>query len=150
MAVINFYHLTDQDINRAAARLLEKVITSGQRAVVLCANDQHCQIINEYLWTFSPGSFLPHGMTPDPHSAHQPIWVTSKIENPNQADIVVTLQIDHAVDMTSFNKCLDLFDGLESSTLELARNRWKAYKNSGNELTYWQQDPQGQWVKQQN
>lgn len=148
MAAVSFYHLIDQDINKAAARLLEKVIQAGQRAIVLCDNEAHCQTLNEYLWTFTPNAFLPHGTVKEENSEHQPIWITPKLENPNNSEIIVTLQYDQDIDLKSFKKCLDLFDGLNPNAVELARQRWKAYKNAGNELTYWQQNIEGQWVKQ--
>jgi DNA polymerase-3 subunit chi len=45
----------------------------------------------------------------------------------------------------AYEKCLYMFDGNEESQLLTARNRWKKYKESGFEMTYWQQSAKGNW-----
>ena len=46
-----------------------------------------------------------------------------------------------------FNRCLDLFDGNDELAVAAARERWKAAKAGGHQLTYWQQTERGGWEK---
>ena len=46
-----------------------------------------------------------------------------------------------------YTLCCELFDGNDEDAVKAARARWSAYKADGHELTYFQQDEQGRWVK---
>jgi len=43
--------------------------------------------------------------------------------------------------------CSRLCDGKDAAAVAAARRRWKAVKDAGHSLTYWQQGSRG-WVKQ--
>ena len=40
-----------------------------------------------------------------------------------------------------------MFDGHDDEAVSAARQRWKAHKDSGHALTYWQQTERGGWEK---
>lgn len=44
-----------------------------------------------------------------------------------------------------FSLVCDFLDGQDDESIEAARERWKAYKDAGHTVTYWQQGPQGGW-----
>ena len=77
----------------------------------------------------------------------QPIYLTALDENPNSADILVQVEGAEAGDLATYRRVLDLFDGADVDALAAARSRWRAYKDAGHALTYWQQKPQGGWDK---
>ena len=45
-----------------------------------------------------------------------------------------------------FTLCCDMIDGRLDEEVAAARTRWKAYKDAGYEVTYWQQTENG-WEK---
>ena len=47
--------------------------------------------LNEHLWTYDDASFLPHGAAGDGDPMTQPIFLTSELENPNAATMLVRL-----------------------------------------------------------
>jgi DNA polymerase-3 subunit chi len=149
MAVVNFYHMTKNTLEEVLPRLLEKVIQNNHRAVVLVDNDAYLEELDKVLWTYTPLSFLPHGTTKDLAPELQPIFLTTTLINPNEADVLV-LTSDMAVDDVSpFERCLDLFNGRNTESTEKARLRWKAYKDAGHTVTYWRQGDQGKWELQE-
>ena len=40
-----------------------------------------------------------------------------------------------------------MFDGYDQAEVETARAHWKRLKGEGHQLTYWQQNSDGRWMK---
>jgi DNA polymerase-3 subunit chi len=147
MTDVSFYHLTARPLEWALPRLLEKVLASGKRAVVLAGSGERVDALNAQLWTYDPDSFLPHGSAKDGLAEHQPIWLTASEENPNGAAFLV-LTDGVAVDrLDGYERCLDLFDGNDANQLAQARTRWTKAKSAGHSVTYWKQTAAGGWEK---
>lgn len=147
MAEIGFYHLDRLPLDEVLPKLLEKALGSGARMVVRAPDAGAVERLNRLLWTYGQSSFLPHGSAADGRPAEQPIYLTAQDENPNGADILVQVEGAEAGDLASYRRVLDLFDGGDAAALAAARARWRAYKDAGHALTYWQQKPEGGWDK---
>lgn len=147
MTEIGFYHLTRTPLERALPRILEKVLEAGKRAVVITGSDERAQLLNGVLWTYDQDSFLPHGTAREGEPDSQPIWLTAEDENPNGAEIVVLTEGARAAELGAFERCLDMFDGNDPAAVEAARGRWRAAREAGHTVTYWQQTAQGGWEK---
>lgn len=145
MTAINFYHLTKLPIGKALPKLLEKVIATKANVIVQAASDEAVEQLNKELWTYTTKFFLPHGSKKDGNESEQPIYLTASNENPNGATILAIAGNAEAENIDSFDKCLYMFDGNDEEQLKTARNRWKEYKESGFDITYWQQNPKGGW-----
>ncbi|MGE0725627.1 MAG: DNA polymerase III subunit chi [Alphaproteobacteria bacterium] len=126
-------------------RLLEKVVASGKRAVVLAGSVERAAALSSLLWTYDPGSFLPHGTARDGSAAAQPIWLSDQDENPNAATMLVLVDGATSAQLAQFERCLDLFDGNDPDAVAAARRRWVEAKAAGHGLTYWQQTESGGW-----
>ena len=118
MTEVGFYHLTATPLEAALPRLLEKVLAGGFRAVVMAGSAERVEALNTQLWTYNPGSFLPHGSAADGNAADQPIWITSQDENPNQAHVLVLTEGVLSERIAAFARCLDLFDGADPAGLD--------------------------------
>ena len=144
---VDFYHLQTSPLERALPALLERVVQSGKRAVVMAASDARIEALNNLLWSYNPNSWLAHGSAKDGFAADQPIWLTDKEENPNNASILVLTDGMAAGFLGSFERCLDLFDGTLEEAVAQARQRWAEAKSAGHELHYWQQTESGSWAE---
>jgi DNA polymerase-3 subunit chi len=142
---VDFYHLQTSPLERALPQLLEKVVQSGQRAVVLAASEDRVEALADLLWTYNPNSWLPHGTRKDGTAGDQPVWLTDREENPNGARILVLTDGMSSDRMADFDRCLDMFNGASDEATAAARDRWKAAKAAGHELHYWQQTDTGGW-----
>lgn len=146
MTEVRFYHLRTTALERALPQLLEKILARGDRAVVLAGSPERVAALDDALWTYDDRSFLPHGSKRDGFAGEQPIWLTVAAENPNNAKVLVLT--DGAVaDVGEWPMVLEVFDGNAEEMVAAARERWKAHKAAGYELTYWKQDDQGRWEK---
>ncbi len=146
MAEIGFYHLLATPLERALPRLLERARAQGYRIVVRTASSERIEHLNALLWTYDDASFLPHGSARDGNAANQPIWLSERVENPNEAAMLVLVDGVEADDLASFTRCADLFDGNDPDAVEAARERWRRAAAAGHTLTYWQQTAAG-WEK---
>lgn len=143
---IRFYHLERSRLEDALPLLLQKSLAGGRRAVVRTGSPERTEMLNQHLWTFDPGSFLPHGSRKDGDAALQPVWLTEEEENPNNADVLFLCDGMNCEKPESFSLICALFDGNDPELLETARAQWKAWKDTGPALTYWQQGAGG-WEK---
>ncbi len=145
---VDFYHLESSPVERALPQLLERVLASGQRAVVMAASDERIEALANLLWTYDPGTWLPHGTLKDGFAAEQPIWLTTAEENPNGAKMLVLTDGMASDRLADYDRCLDLFDGNNEEATAAARTRWSRAKAAGHELHYWQQTEAG-WKEKQ-
>ncbi|MGB1540200.1 MAG: DNA polymerase III subunit chi, partial [Rickettsiales bacterium] len=127
--------------------LLEKAYEGNFRVVVKTKDDSTAERLSGLLWTYDPNSFLPHGRKEDGNEASQPIYLTAENDNPNHANLLAVTDGSTPENMDGFERVLDLFDGQDEAMVKAARTRWKAYKDAGHELQYWQQTESGGWEK---
>ena len=147
MTDVSFYHLQRMPLERALPKLVEKVLASGARTVVMLGSEERVAELDSVLWTYDPNSFLPHGTARDGRPQDQPAWLTSEDENPNGANVLILADgaiSDHVAD---FEKCLEIFDGNDTAAVSAARARWQVYKDADHKLAYWQQDDSGRWTQ---
>jgi len=146
MAEIGFYHLLATPLERALPRLLERARAGGYRIVVRAASAERVEHLNALLWTYDEASFLPHGTPRDGNAESQPVWLTDRAENPNDAGMLVLVDGVDADDLGAFARCCDMFDGNDDAAVQAARERWRRAREAGHTLTYWQQTEKG-WEK---
>jgi DNA polymerase-3 subunit chi len=145
---VGFYHLTRWSLERALPPLLEKALAAGHRIVLLAPSTERAEDLAQHLWTFEPGSWLPHGTARDGHAELQPVYLTAVEEAPNGADVLVGVEGVQAGFADRFARVLDMFNGRDEAAVAAARDRWRAYRERGFALTYWQQTDAGGWQKQ--
>lgn len=148
MPNVTFYQTkepTPASIEAALPALLEKVLAGGYKAVVRCENRQRLEQLDDALWNFEKTAFLPHDLMEEGKAKDTPIALTSEPENPNQANILITISGASAEDKDTFERVLDIFEGNDVQRTA-ARTRWKTFKQEGAELAYFANEG-GRWVK---
>ncbi|PZQ45220.1 MAG: DNA polymerase III subunit chi [Micavibrio aeruginosavorus] len=146
MADIRFYHLLTQSLEQALPAILSKALAGGRKIVVRFADEAQVDYFNDHFWTYNPDSFLPHGAAADKNKEQQPVYLTAIAENPNQADMLVLCN-QHTVpeNIADFTLCCDFLDGGDDDSVAAGRARWKAYKEAGHSVSYYQQTETGGW-----
>lgn len=143
-----FYHLERAPLERVVPELLEKSLERGWRAVVQAGTVERLEALNTALWVYRDDSFLPHGAAGDGPPERQPVFLTTAGENPNGAAIRFFVDGAEAGDLAGYERAVFLFDGRDESAVARAREQWKAARDSGHDVTYWQQNEKGRWEKQ--
>lgn len=146
MTDIGFYHLTRTGPDKALPQLLGRTLAAGQRAVVLCADAERVAALDAALWQCVEPDWLPHGTAADGDADLQPVWLTTEDAAPNGARFLFLLDGARSEHPENFDRVFDLFDGNDEAAVQAARERWRAAKDAGHALTYWQQGAKG-WEK---
>ncbi|TVQ35144.1 MAG: DNA polymerase III subunit chi [Geminicoccaceae bacterium] len=147
MAEVGFYHLTRSSLDEALPPLLEKATSQGLRLVLVARDSEHLDHLDRWLWAFRPDSFLPHGTAATGFAAKQPIYLAPNVANPNGATVLVTVDGLLPDADAPFERVVDLFDGQDAAAVAAARERWISWRERGAKLVYWQQRPEGGWIK---
>ena len=146
MSEIRFHHLERRRIDQALPRLLERALEEGRRVLVRASSDEMVAALNERLWTYDDASFLPHGAAGDGDPMTQPIFLTSGLENPNAATMLVRLSGAEAVEADdAFDVVVLMFDGRDEAALAHARSEWRRLKDQGGAISYWRESDAGGW-----
>ncbi len=143
MVEFAFYQLQRTALEPALGRLLERVLASGQRAVVRAPSPERVEALTRALWTFGRDSFLPHGSRADGFAEDQPVFLTDEADYPNGASVLVLVDGVEVEPPAQFSRCLYLFDGNDPQAVERARALWRKWRDQGREVTYWQQTERG-------
>jgi DNA polymerase III subunit chi len=145
---IRFYHLEQRRIDQALPPLLERALEEGRRVLVRASSDEMVAALNERLWTYDDASFLPHGAAGDGDPMTQPIFLTSELENPNAATMLVQLAgADAGEADDAFDLVVLLFDGRDEAALAHARGEWRRLKDQDRAISYWRESDEGGWER---
>lgn len=145
MTEIRFYHLQQQSLEQALPLLLRKAVDNGKRVFVRLSDAARLDGLSEAIWSYKDNGFIPHGTASDKFSEDQPVLLSADLENLNKADMLVLANgADHS-DVDDYGLCCEMFNGQDQDEVTAARARWKAYKEAGHDLTYWQQTERGGW-----
>lgn len=142
-----FYHLEGWTLERALPPLLEKTRERGWRAVIRGGIPERLPSLSNHLWSYRDDGFLPHGLEGEDKAARQPILLTSESETPNEANVLFLIDQAKRGDISSFERCILVFDGNDQDALKAARAEWRKAKEEGIDVSYWQQVGQGGFEK---
>jgi DNA polymerase III subunit chi len=145
---IRFYHLEQRRIDQALPPLLERALEEGRRVLVRASSDEMVAALNERLWTYDDASFLPHGAAGDGDPMTQPIFLTSELENPNAATMLVKLSGAEGGEADdAFGLVVLMFDGRDEAALAHARGEWRRLKDQSRTISYWRESDEGGWER---
>lgn len=146
MSDIRFYHLTKTPEAQALPQIAAKAHLAGGHIVIRCVDAAQVEALNDALWTYKADGFLPHGAKEDGYAAQQPIWLTEGDDNPNGAKTLIAATGCTPADLAEYDLCCIMLDGRIEAQVLAGREAWKAYKDAGHTLSYWQQTDAG-WEK---
>ncbi|MBO7454052.1 MAG: DNA polymerase III subunit chi [Alphaproteobacteria bacterium] len=142
---LNFYHVMSGNLVPSVAKLLEKVYDSGKKSVFFSPLEDRVKVVDKTLWTFSKNAFIPHGDKSLGFSELQSVYLTSEIENPNKATVLVmTDDFDYKSWNQDFERVICIFE--DDNSAEIAQSMFSDLKNQGENVKYWKQSQKG-WEK---
>ena len=137
MPRIDFYLLDDPTPNSVAlyaCRLTEKAFMLGHRIYIQAASAEQAQALDDLLWTFKQGAFLPHARHPVPAGKQAPILVGHDAEPEDGFQVLINLSPTIPAFYSRFERVAELV-GPGESVRQQARQRFSAYRDSGCEIT---------------
>ena len=142
-----FYHLERSALDQVLPELLEKTLARGWRALVRGEDVESLARLDDQLWTYRDGSFLPHGLAEEPFADRQPVLLSATGVNLNAAQALFVIDGEPG-SLEGYERCIMIFDGRSDEGVAHARTLWTRYKTAGHAVTYWRQGENRGWVKQ--
>jgi len=136
MTRIDFYVSKDtQNSARLslACRIAEKAYKLGNRIHIHTESAEQSQMIDDLLWTFRDGSFVPHDKISNNHNDIVPITIDNGKDLTIEADVLINLAQDIPSFFSQFERVAELVneDPLYKSQ---ARERYRFYRDRGYDL----------------
>ena len=112
-----------------ACRVTEKAFQSGKQVYLYCQTPDQLTQMDERLWTFSLNSFIPHGLLGETDELVRVILGCDD-PSPDVAEIVISMANTPVSTFNLFSRVAEIV-GTDDSELQLARNRFKFYRDNG-------------------
>lgn len=142
---LNFYHVATGNLVPSVVKLLAKVYDTGKKSIFFSPIEDRVKYVDKTLWTFSTNAFIPHGDKTFGFAEQQSVYMTSEIENPNQATVLVmTDSFDYESWNQNFEKVIFVFE--DDSSAKTAQEMLADLKNRNENVNYWKQSQKG-WEK---
>lgn len=137
-----FYLLDSQDlqdgltaVERLACDLAARHWRAGQRVLVACVDEEQALRLDEALWQRDPAAFVPHNLAGEGPRYGAPVeicWPARRGNAPR--DLLISLLPQCADFASAFHEVIDFVPD-EDALKQLARDRYKAYRSVGFQLT---------------
>ncbi len=142
MTQVDFYQLTRDPPEQVLPPIAQKILDSGGRLLIVCADQGQMDGISAGLWGWKAESFLGHGMAGDALEKDQPILLSEQAVAANGAQMVALADGVWRDDALVFERAFYLFPPDKTDN---ARDAWRALADKDGVMRkYWKQDG-GKW-----
>ena len=115
-----------------ACRLTEKAYGLNNRIYAHTASPGDAKQLDEMLWTFRQGSFVPHQLLTDTGKGRAPVSIGTNDKCENNGDLLINLTEAIPEFVTGFQRIAEIISGDEQSR-QIGRERFKSYRALGME-----------------
>lgn len=133
MTRVDFYILPDENAaarDLLSCRLAEKACKMGHKVYLHTASEAHSRQLDELLWTFRAGSFLPHALSADAAQPPPPILIGSGGEAPPVHDVLINLAAAVPAFFSQFERVAEIVDQ-GAAAKQAGRERFRFYREHG-------------------
>lgn len=133
MTRVDFYILKDNAADarqRFVCRLAEKAWQQGNKVYIHTGDPTLSSRIDEMLWTFSQGSFVPHGLDNDPAADEADIHIGHGDEPHHHDEVLINLSSEVPLFFSRFQRVAEIIDGDENQRQQ-GRERFRFYRERG-------------------
>ena len=133
MTRVDFYILANDNAQareQYACRLAEKAFRLGHRVYIHTGSAQQTRQLDDLLWTFQQGSFLPHGLYGESGDTPAPVLLGHDDEPDASSQVLINLADDVPLFFSRFERVAELVDA-RSDIRQQGRTRYTFYKERG-------------------
>lgn len=113
-------------------QLAEQQYATGKRVLVRVQDENQAVTLDRFMWTWEKGSFLPHACNNGSVDClEEPIVITAKENNPNGATVLIMGQPCARDFISRFELAIDFAEVYDKQLAELARERFRSYRDDG-------------------
>lgn len=136
MTGVDFYILdSNQTRDRLliACRLTEKAWHNGYRTLILTESATQQKTIDDLLWTFRPGSFVPHSQDISQIHPATAVILNSTLNPQWSINLLINLQSSPVDPPENIERIIEIVDQDEQVRKD-GRQRYRHYQNNGKAL----------------
>jgi DNA polymerase-3 subunit chi len=136
MARVDFYVLSqsgEQARRLFACKLAEKAYRLENTVHIITASRTDAERLNELLWTFRDGSFVPHHIVTATGNPGSPISIGCDSDAVEPRDLLINLCDEVPATAESFPRVAELVSSDQDSK-QRSRARYSHYRDQGHEL----------------
>lgn len=128
---VDFYLLGEASPGAAklACRLALMALERKQKIFIITSSDITGKQLDELMWQYPEGRFLPHAMAEDPDSAKAPVKIGT-LSGLKPADVVINLCTDAVPQPERFSRVLEIVP-YANDERTASRVKFKTYRNLG-------------------
>jgi DNA polymerase-3 subunit chi len=136
---IDFYILeadSDDARLRLACKIVDKATQLDHHVFINSASAEEAQQLDELLWTFSQGSFIPHRVVREAltEPPAEPVLIgLNQPPAPGRWDVLVNLAADVPDFFSRYERVAEVVDG-NAARRERSRERYRFYRDRGYKL----------------
>ena len=139
MTQVDFYILdldSDEARLRLACKIVDKAMQRDLHVFVNSSSDGEARRLDELLWTFEQGSFIPHRVVRGEHDAAPPEPVLIGVNqppSPGRWDVLVNLAAEVPEFFSRYERVAEVVDA-DAVRREQSRERYRFYRDRGYKL----------------
>jgi DNA polymerase-3 subunit chi len=136
---VDFYVLdSDSDDARLllACKIVDKAMQADRHVYVHSTSDEEAQKLDELLWTFSQGSFIPHVVVRSEYGTPplEPVLIgVNQPPGPGRWDVLVNLASDVPEFFSRYERVAEVVDANAARRAQ-SRERYRFYRDRGYQL----------------
>ena len=137
MAQVDFYVLAgegEQERAQFACRLAEKAYRLKHRVQILAADRVQAERLDELLWTWRDGSFVPHGLEGSDEGTQAPVIISTDGGRALEGfDLLINLSHSLPESASAFPRVAEIVTS-DEDTRQRGRARYAGYREQGHVL----------------
>ena len=132
MTRVEFVRLERPEKAAHLCALAEEYYLAGQRVLVVVEDDNQAVTLDQFMWTWKKGSFLPHAYDNGSMECFdEPVVITAREANPNGAQTLIAGRPCSLAFARQFQVVIDFAEVHNEELREEARRRFRSYREAG-------------------
>ena len=136
MSRVDFYLLAKQpqlDRLTAVCQISQKIYRLGHKTQILTEDQAQARKLDALLWTFQPGSFVPHLLHSEDGQDDAAVIIGSEPGGSPPNAVLISLKSEIPACCTDYARIVEVV-GRENDEKKQARERYRQYNDRGYEL----------------
>jgi len=130
MTKVDFYILGTGSSEQMACRLAEKAYGLGNRIYIHTETAQQATHMDELLWTFREGSFVPHEPYQTGNASESPIQIGCHESPETDCEVLINLAAEVPLFFSRFLRVAELIGTHQNAKVQ-GRERFRFYRDRG-------------------
>ena len=137
MTEVLFVQVIARRMEMRACEIAERTYVRGDRVQMVVADQEQAVRLDDLLWTFRPGSFVPHGfLKGDKDDLPPPVVITIIEEKIRGFECLLMLDYCKVETVGQFSRAIHLVVADNRERLEASRRYWTQLKDAGFSLRH--------------